>query len=109
MKVARIERDPRGLTSEVRGKIIDAMMDGELVPGDRLILDTLADQLGVSRTPVRDHGRGLRHLLCRAQAQRGGAICSFRTGAHDRTAPGQRLGAVRVLRSLLSGHLPLAF
>jgi DNA-binding GntR family transcriptional regulator len=38
----------------VRGKIIDAMMDGELVPGDRLILDTLADQLGVSRTPVRD-------------------------------------------------------
>lgn len=49
MKVARIERDPRGLTSEVRGKIIDAMMDGELVPGDRLILDTLADQLGVSR------------------------------------------------------------
>ncbi len=54
MKVARIERDPRGLTSEVRGKIIDAMMDGELVPGDRLILDTLADQLGVSRTPVRD-------------------------------------------------------
>ncbi len=38
----------------MRGKIIDAMMDGELVPGDRLILDTLADQLGVSRTPVRD-------------------------------------------------------
>lgn len=54
MKVARIERDPRGLTSEVRGKIVDAMMAGELLPGDRLILDTLADQLGVSRTPVRD-------------------------------------------------------
>lgn len=54
MKVERIERDPRGLTSEVRDKIIGAMMAGELVPGDRLILDTLADQLGVSRTPVRD-------------------------------------------------------
>jgi DNA-binding GntR family transcriptional regulator len=54
VKVERIERDPRGLTSEVRDKIIGAMMAGELVPGDRLILDTLADQLGVSRTPVRD-------------------------------------------------------
>ena len=54
MKVERIERDPRGLTSEVRDKIIGAMMAGELVPGDRLILDTLADQFGVSRTPVRD-------------------------------------------------------
>jgi DNA-binding GntR family transcriptional regulator len=54
VKVERIERDPRGLTSEVRDKIIGAMMAGELVPGDRLILDTLADQFGVSRTPVRD-------------------------------------------------------
>ncbi len=54
MKVARIERDPSALTSEVRGKIIDAMMAGDLLPGDRLILDKLADQLGVSRTPVRD-------------------------------------------------------
>lgn len=52
--VSRIERDPSALTSEVRGKIIDAMMAGDLVPGDRLILDKLADQLGVSRTPVRD-------------------------------------------------------
>ncbi|MFC4950196.1 GntR family transcriptional regulator [Pseudonocardia sp. GCM10023141] len=50
----RIERDPSALTSEVRDRLIGAMMAGDLVPGDRLILDKLAEQLGVSRTPVRD-------------------------------------------------------
>ena len=34
--------------------IIDAVMSGEIGPGDRLIMDQLADQLEVSRTPVRD-------------------------------------------------------
>ncbi len=50
----RIERNPSALTSKVHGRLIEAMMAGELVPGDRLILDRLADRLGVSRTPVRE-------------------------------------------------------
>jgi DNA-binding GntR family transcriptional regulator len=54
MNEKKIARDPSALTSEVRGRLIDAIMTGELKPGDRLILDKLAERLGVSRTPVRD-------------------------------------------------------
>lgn len=35
-------------------KISEALVAGELAPGTRLVMDTLAAQLGISRTPVRD-------------------------------------------------------
>lgn len=34
--------------------IIAGVLDGGVKPGDRLIMDQLAEQLGISRTPVRD-------------------------------------------------------
>jgi len=42
------------LAAEVYDNLLDALMDGRLSPGDRLVMDRLADDLGVSRSPVRD-------------------------------------------------------
>lgn len=42
------------LADAAYGKISEAMLTGELPPGTRLVMDTLAEQLGISRTPVRD-------------------------------------------------------
>jgi DNA-binding GntR family transcriptional regulator len=42
------------LANEVYDNLLDALMDGRLAPGDRLVMDRLAEDLGVSRTPVRD-------------------------------------------------------
>jgi DNA-binding GntR family transcriptional regulator len=50
----KIQRDPNALMFEVRERLLEAIASGTLVPGDRLLLDRLAEQLGVSRTPVRD-------------------------------------------------------
>jgi len=50
----RIERDRSRLSSDTYRRLVDAMVDGTLQPGDRLVQDQLAEQLDVSRTPVRD-------------------------------------------------------
>lgn len=48
----RIDRSR--LSSDTYQQLVDAMVDGTLRPGDRLVQDQLAEQLDVSRTPVRD-------------------------------------------------------
>jgi DNA-binding GntR family transcriptional regulator len=35
-------------------RISEALLSGEIEPGERLVMDTLAEQLDISRTPVRD-------------------------------------------------------
>jgi DNA-binding GntR family transcriptional regulator len=50
----RATRDPATLGSAVFDTILDALMDGRIRAGDRLIMDRLADDFDVSRTPVRD-------------------------------------------------------
>ncbi len=45
---------------EVYRRLKHAVIDGDLAPGSRLVESTLAQQMGVSRTPVRD---ALRQLL----------------------------------------------
>ncbi|OBC01773.1 hypothetical protein A5784_16785 [Mycobacterium sp. 852013-50091_SCH5140682] len=50
----RIEWDPGQLVNDVYEQIVGELLSGRLAPGDRLVLDKLAEQLGVSRTPVRD-------------------------------------------------------
>jgi DNA-binding GntR family transcriptional regulator len=52
--VRRIEREPSQLTTDVYEQIVAELVSGKLGPGDRLVLDKLAEQLDVSRTPVRD-------------------------------------------------------
>jgi DNA-binding GntR family transcriptional regulator len=52
--VQPIRRSRNGLGDEVYERLIDALLTGSLAPGDRLIQDKLAEDLDVSRTPVRD-------------------------------------------------------
>ncbi|MEU0266784.1 GntR family transcriptional regulator [Nocardioides sp. NPDC006303] len=42
------------LANEVYENLLDALMSGRLAAGDRLVMDRLAEDLGVSRSPVRD-------------------------------------------------------
>jgi len=42
------------LADEVYSQLVEALSDGSLRPGDRLIQERLAEAMGVSRTPVRE-------------------------------------------------------
>ncbi|MEX2486543.1 MAG: GntR family transcriptional regulator [Nitriliruptoraceae bacterium] len=42
------------LTQRARDAILASILDGALQAGDRLVVTSLADELGMSRTPVRD-------------------------------------------------------
>jgi DNA-binding GntR family transcriptional regulator len=50
----RIDRSREGLADEVYRRIVDGLIQGTLQPGDRLVMDRLAQELDVSRTPVRE-------------------------------------------------------
>lgn len=50
----RIDRSHSRLAGEVYDRLVEALVQGTINPGDRLILDRLAEELDVSRTPVRD-------------------------------------------------------
>ncbi len=50
----RIDRDRNRLASDVYDRLVGALLQGTLAPGDRLVQDKLAEQLDVSRSPVRD-------------------------------------------------------
>lgn len=53
-KVARIGPSSSTLGTEVYDTLLDTLMEGGLLPGDRLVMDRLAEEMNVSRTPVRD-------------------------------------------------------
>jgi len=55
--VETIER--RSLKEEVLSRVKEFIMKGRYVPGQRIVIDTLAKELGVSVTPVRE---ALHHL-----------------------------------------------
>lgn len=62
----------RSLVGEVRDELERMILDGELPTGERLDENSLADQLGVSRGPVREAARALeRSGLVRAVANQG--------------------------------------
>jgi DNA-binding GntR family transcriptional regulator len=50
----QIRHDRNRLSSDTYQRLVEAMVDGTLAPGDRLVQDQLAERLDVSRTPVRD-------------------------------------------------------
>jgi DNA-binding GntR family transcriptional regulator len=52
--IQRIDRSHSRLAGEVYERLVEALVQGTLNPGDRLIQDRLAEELDVSRTPVRD-------------------------------------------------------
>ena len=52
--LAPIDTGERSLAELAYERILTAILDGGFAPGDRLIMDRLAAELGISRTPVRD-------------------------------------------------------
>ena len=44
----------RSLADEAYQRITAAMLSGTIAPGARLVMDALAEELEISRTPVRD-------------------------------------------------------
>jgi DNA-binding GntR family transcriptional regulator len=52
--IQRIDRSHSRLAGEVYDRLVEALVQGTVNPGDRLIQDRLAEELDVSRTPVRD-------------------------------------------------------
>jgi DNA-binding GntR family transcriptional regulator len=54
MSLDHIERDKSRLADDVYDRLMAAILDGRIQPGDRLIQDKLAGDLRVSRTPVRE-------------------------------------------------------
>jgi DNA-binding GntR family transcriptional regulator len=51
----------QSLRQKVSADLLDAILRGELLPGDRLVEDKLARQLGVSKTTLREAFQGLEH------------------------------------------------
>jgi len=50
----RLDRKRARLADDVYEQILSAILSGEIVPGERLIQETIASQINVSRTPVRE-------------------------------------------------------
>ena len=51
---SRLTRKRTRLADDVYAQILSAILSGEIVPGERLIQETIASQIDVSRTPVRE-------------------------------------------------------
>ena len=49
-----IEPDRRRLADEVYRQVLDAVLAGALEPGERIVQERIADEINVSRTPVRE-------------------------------------------------------
>lgn len=54
MAIQPIEREVDSLADQAYRALSDGLLVGTLPPGSRLVMDQLASQLGISRTPVRD-------------------------------------------------------
>jgi len=66
------------LSDRVKEHIVDAVLNGELRPGDRIVESTLARQLGVSQAPVREAIRDLVLLgFLETQPYKGTSVRSF--------------------------------
>lgn len=76
--IERIDRSHSRLAGEVYQRLVDALVQGTVKPGDRLIQDRLADELDVSRTPVRDALLRLKEEgVIEPSGRRGYVVCSL--------------------------------
>ena len=50
----RLAQKRTRLADNVYEQILSAILSGEIMPGERLIQETIASQIDVSRTPVRE-------------------------------------------------------
>lgn len=64
------------LATRAYDRMCTALLDGTFRPGDRLVMDRLADELGVSRTPVREVLQRLeRERVIRPTGSKGYEVC----------------------------------
>src|ERR1700733_13441694 len=94
--IERIDRSHSRLAAEVYQRLVDALVQGTLNQGDRLIQDRLAEELDVSRTPVRD-------ALLRLQEE-GVLEPSGRWGSGGRSLSEQDLRDLYGARDAVEGH-----
>ncbi|MFA5028164.1 MAG: GntR family transcriptional regulator [Candidatus Methylomirabilota bacterium] len=82
--VPQVGRQFQSLSQQVYTAILHAIANRQIRPGERLRLDSLAADLGVSRTPIRD---ALSRLAAEGLVRGAGrtALCVTRLGAEDLT------------------------
>src|SRR5215208_1836082 len=91
---ARLERlEPRALSRRIVDQLKRVIIAGELRPGDRVLETDLAEQLGVSRGPVREAFR---------QLEQEGLLVSYpHRGTFVATVPDDEIDEVYALRAPL--------
>src|SRR3954469_14550899 len=93
----RLERlEPRALSDRLVDPLKRVIIAGELRPGDRVLETDLAEQLGVSRGPVREAFRELE--------QEGLLISYPHRGTFVATLPEDEIEEVYALRAHLEGY-----
>ena len=94
---ARLEKlEPRALSRRIVDQLKRVIIAGELRPGDRVLETDLAEQLGVSRGPVREAFRQLE--------QEGLLISLPHRGTFVATVPEDEIEEVYALRAHLEGY-----
>lgn len=83
------------LSEEVARRMRDAILTGELRPGERLVEGAIAEALGVSKSPVREAIREL--------ARQGLVVATKRKGAYIRNITEKDFRDIRILRVTLEG------
>ena len=94
---ARLERlEPRALSRRIVDQLKRVIIAGELQPGDRVLETDLAEQLGVSRGPVREAFR---------QLEQEGLLVSYpHRGTFVATVPDDEIDEVYALRAHLEAY-----
>lgn len=92
----RLGEDHSSLHDRVVTELRQAILSGRLRPGERLVEGRLADELGVSRNPVRE--------AIRALASEGLIEVTARRGAAVATMTEQEARETIEVRALLEGH-----
>lgn len=92
----RLGEDHSSLHDRVVTELRQAILSGRLKPGERLVEGRLADELGVSRNPVRE--------AIRALASEGLIEVTARRGAAVATMTEQEARETIEVRALLEGH-----
>jgi DNA-binding GntR family transcriptional regulator len=92
----RLGEDHSSLHDRVVTELRQAILSGQLKPGERLVEGRLADEMGVSRNPVRE--------AIRALASEGLIEVTARRGAAVATMTEQEARETIEVRALLEGH-----
>jgi DNA-binding GntR family transcriptional regulator len=96
-RATRLERlEPRALSRRIVDQLKRVIIAGELRPGDRVLETDLAEQLGVSRGPVREAFR---------QLEQEGLLVSYpHRGTFVATVPDDEIDEVYALRAHLEAY-----